>query len=404
MEYKETTALKKILKMNKRLRIVQGGARAGKTIAILLILIDIAQSSKNKVISVVSETVPHLKRGVMRDFLDIMQNHGYYKDADWNKTDYIYKFGTNSIIEFFSADQSDKVRGPSRDILFINECNNISYETYTQLLIRTSEYLYLDFNPTSEFWVHTEILPKDKERYDFAIITYLDNEQIPVEIKNEIESRKDSKYFWTVYGLGQLGEVEGKIYKDWLIIDEIPHEARLERYGLDFGYSNDPTAIVAVYYYNGGYIVDEITYQKGLSNKQIADIFTNLPPALVKADSAEPKSIDEIKSYGVNILPCTKGKDSVTQGIQYVQDQKISITKRSINGIKEYRNYMWQTDKDGKIMNVPEELFNHFLDAVRYALEKYVKMTATVRTYSGGDPITHYGSTFTKTRTFKRGY
>lgn len=359
--------------MKKRLRIVQGGARAGKSISILLILIDIAQSVEEKVISVVSETVPHLKRGVIRDFLDIMQSHRYYKDAAWNKTDFIYKFDTGSIIEFFSADQSDKVRGPSRNILFINECNNIPNETFVQLSIRTSDYIYLDYNPTNEFWVHSDILPNDKSRYDFDIITYLDNEMIPEEIKKEIESRKGNKNFWKVYGLGQLGETEGKIYTDWAIIDEIPHEARLIRYGLDFGYTNDPTAIVAIYEYNGGYIIDEVCYQKGMSNKAIADLLNNLPKALVMADSAEPKSIDELKLYGINVLGSFKGPGSVYQGIQYVQQQRISLTKHSINTIKAYRNYMFMVDRDGHITNNPDDTIHEWsnsMDATRYGLEQ----------------------------------
>lgn len=368
MSYKETTALQKILKMNKRIRVVQGGARAGKTIAILLILIDIAQSTKGKVISVVSETMPHLRKGAMRDFLDIMEAHGYFDAKRWKQSpEYIYTFESGSIIEFFSADSSDKVRGPGRDILFVNECNNISFETYQQLEIRTKEFIFLDFNPVAEFWVHTEVMPKHD--HDFDVITYLDNEGLPDPIRQSIESRRDNKYFWQVYGLGQIGESEFKIYVDWAIIDEIPHEARLERYGLDFGYSQDPTAIIALYYYNGGYIADEITYQKGLTNKQIADILSNLPNALVMADSAEPKSIDEIKSYGVNILPCQKGQGSINQGIQFVRSKRISMTKRSLNLIKEYRNYFWKKDRDDKILDVPDSGFDHTMDALRYGME-----------------------------------
>ena len=174
-----------------------------------------------------------------------------------------------------------------------------------------------------------------------------------------------------MYGLGQLGEVEGKVYKNWQIIDEIPHEARLEVRGLDFGYSNDPTAIIDIYKYNNGYILDEITYQKGLSNKQIADILNNQEPILTIADSSEPKSIDEIYSYGVNIIGAIKGQGSVNQGIQFVQDQQISMTKRSLNLIKEYRNYLWKIDKEGRIMNVPEDLYNHCLDSLRYGLSSY---------------------------------
>jgi phage terminase large subunit len=163
--------------------------------------------------------------------------------------------------------------------------------------------------------------------------------------------------------------VRGKIYNNWLKIPTLPHEAKLVGYGLDFGYTNDPTAIIALYYYNGGYIIDEITYQKGLSNKQIADILKNHPTSLVIADSAEPKSIDEIASYGVSIAGAEKGKDSVAHGISLVQAQRISVTKRSINLLKEYRNYLWQTDKDGKIINEPEVIWNHTLDALRYGLE-----------------------------------
>lgn len=322
--------------------------------------------------SIVSETMPHLKRGAIRDFLNIMEGHGYYREQNWNKTDFIYTFETGSKIEFFSADSPDKVRGPRRNgDLFMNECNNIPYDTYTQLAIRTEGDIYLDYNPVAEFWVHEEVIPKLD--HDFLILTYKDNEGLSKRIIEEIESRKDNKHFWKVFGLGELGDSEGKIYKDWQTIDEVPHEARLERYGLDFGYSNDPTAIVAIYYYNGGYIIDEITFQKGLSNKQIADIFKNHDTALVIADSAEPKSIDEIASYGISIAGAEKGKDSVVHGIALVQAQRISMTKRSVNVIKEYRNYLWLTDKLGKIINEPDHLFSHSMDGIRYGLVSLVK-------------------------------
>jgi phage terminase large subunit len=365
--YQVTTATRKILKLNKRIRGICGGTSASKTVSILLWLIDYAQSSKtSQLISVVSESFPHLKRGVIRDFMSIMNDHNYFKDAKWNKTDCIYTFENNSIIEFFSADQPGKVRGPRRDVIFINEANNISYETYTQLEVRTKKIVWLDWNPVSEFWFYSEVLPHND--VDFITLTYRDNEALDPALVTALEVRKYNKNWWKVYGEGQLGDYEGKIYKDWLIIDDIPHEARLERYGLDFGYSNDPTAIVAVYKYNDGLILDEITYVKGLSNKQIADILKNNPQALTIADSAEPKSIDEISAYGVSILPSLKGEGSVLKGIQFVQNQRISITKRSVNGIKEYRNYLWQTDKESKIVNEPIPIWNHFMDAVRYAI------------------------------------
>lgn len=365
--FQKTTATNKICALTKRIRGVSGGTSASKTISIILWLIDYAQSHENELISVVSETFPHLKRGAMRDFLTIMEEHGYFKPDRWNKTDCIYTYETGSKLEFFSADQPGKVRGPRRDILFINEANNVTYEIYTQLEVRTKKIIWLDWNPINEFWFYEFV--KDQPNVDFLTLTYVDNEGLDSNIVQAIESRRGNKSWWKVYGEGQLGDVEGKIYRDWQQIDDVPHEARLERRGLDFGYSNDPSAIVDVYYYNGGYILDEITYQKGLTNKQLADIITNLPVTLTIADSAEPKSIDEIKSYGVNIIPVVKGRDSVVQGIQYVQNQRISFTKRSQNLRKEYMNYLWETDKDGKILNEPIGIYNHAMDAVRYAFD-----------------------------------
>lgn len=370
MKFVSTTATKKLLALKKRIRGVAGGTSASKTVSILLILIDYAQCHNNELISIVSESFPHLRRGVLRDFMNIMEGHGYFQEDKWSKTEYVYTFPTGSKLEFFSADQPGKVRGPRRDVLFINEANNISYETFTQLEVRTKKIIWLDWNPVVEFWFYSDV--KNKDNVDFLILTYKDNEALDENIVQAIESRQSNKNWWRVYGEGQLGEVEGKIYKDWQIIDDIPHEARLERYGLDFGYSNDPTAIVAIYKYNGGFILDEITYQKGLSNKQIADVLNNQDKALVIADSAEPKSIDEITSYGCMIQPALKGQGSLSKGIAYVQDQRISMTKRSLNTIKEYRNYLWQTDKDGKIINVPDVGFDHAMDAVRYAINSLV--------------------------------
>ncbi len=292
---------------------------------------------------------------------------GYFKEDCWNATDSIYTFENKSQIEFFSSDNGDKLRGARRDRLFINEANNVTFDAFEQLEVRTKEFVILDWNPTSEFFWYSDI-KVNRSDWQELTLTYLDNEALDEKIIASIEQRKNRKGWWAVYGLGQLGEVEGKIYKDWAIIPEIPHEARLERYAIDFGYSNDPTAIIAIYYHNGGYILDEITFQKELSNKQIADTLLNYKLCLTVADSAEPKSIAEISSYGINIIPAEKGKDSVANGIQIVQDERISMTKNSSNIIKEYRNYLWRTDKDGKILNVPEQGFDHTMDAIRYGI------------------------------------
>ncbi len=369
MAYIITQATRKLSKLNKRIRAVPGGTSAGKTISILQILIDMAQRDTVPTLtSIVSESFPHLKRGAIKDFLDIMKVQAYYKDDRWNRTDYTYTFETGSRIEFFSVDQPSKVRGPRRERLFINEANNVPLETFEQLEIRTREFVFLDWNPTTSFWFYEEIENKRND-VDKLTLTYKDNQALEPAIVASIEQRKDRKEWWKVYGLGELGETEARIYKDWALIDEVPQEARLERYGLDFGYTNDPTAIIALYYYNGGYIIDEIAYRTGLLNKQIADVINNQErPALVIADSAEPKSIDELRTHGLTVLPCAKGQGSVSQMIAWVQQQRISVTKRSLNVIKEYRNYIWLTDKDGKITNDPETMYKHSMDAIAYAL------------------------------------
>lgn len=373
-----TTAVKKIASLKKRIKIVQGGTSAGKTIGILEILIDKAQRDKvSSLTSIVSESFPHLRRGAMRDFLNILQAQGYYKDSRWNKTDSTYLFETGSPFEFFSADQPEKVHGARRKRLFINEANHLSFEVFEQLEVRTSEEIYIDYNPTTEFWVHEYIINK-RDDYEFIILTYRDNEALDPEIVKSIEQRKGRKDWWRVYGEGLLGEIEGKIYKNWEIIDEVPKEARLERRWLDYGYSNDPTAMGDIYKWNDAYILDEILYQKGLSNKQLADVIFNQKEQVpVASDSAEPKSNDELSAYGITVLPARKGKDSVNNGIQIVQQQKIFITKRSVNIIKEYRNYIWEVDKEGKVINVPTPIFNHHMDGIRYGFESLIDFTST---------------------------
>jgi len=377
MRFSKTTAFKKIANLTKRIRIIQGGTSASKTVSVLIYLIAKAQHDLSPTLtSVVSESIPHLKRGAMRDFLMIMKEQDYFEDSRWNMSNFTYTFETGSTIEFFSVDQPDKLRGARRDRLFINEANNVYFEAFEQLEVRTKEFIILDFNPTNEFWVFTEIIPKRSD-YEKIILTYKDNEALPKEIVDSIEARRNRPSWFKVYGEGELGVVEGRIYKDWEIIDSIPHEARLEVRGLDFGYSVDPTAIIDVYKYNGGYILDEILYKKGMSNKQLADTINNQikSQVLTIADSSEPKSIDEIKLYDVNILPAVKGPGSIATGISFVQSQQISVTKRSINLIKEFRNYLWEIDdKTNRILPIPDKRCeDHALDAVRYALNSVLK-------------------------------
>lgn len=367
MKFKNTTSMRKVFGLSKRIRAVCGGTSASKTISILVWLIDYCQTHQKKSVWVVSESVPHLKLGAIQDFKNIMVGHGYWNQKNWNATDYIYNFETGCYIKFSSVDTYGKAHGPRRDVLFLNECNNLRWDIVDQLMVRTREVVWVDWNPTTEFWFYTDILGK-RDDVDFLTLTYKDNEALDERTVQEIESHRNNKNWWRVYGEGKLGEIEGRIYTGWRLIDEIPFEARLEGYGLDFGYTNDPTAIVAVYYYNGGYILDEKCYRKGMLNSQIADLLKNLPYGLVVADSAEPKSIDEIAGYGVAITAVEKGAGSINRGIDWVKEQKISVTKNSTNLLKEYRSYLWKTNREGKTINTPEGGFDHALDAVRYRL------------------------------------
>jgi len=367
--FSDTTATAKIFALEKRIRAVAGGTSASKTISILIWCIDYAQSTENELISVVSESFPHLEMGAMLDFQNIMRDRGYWEEDRWHGTKHTYTFEGGSKVQFFSVDTYGKAHGPRRDVLYVNECNNLPYNIVDQLITRTRKIVWLDWNPSEEFWFYTEMLPNRKD-IDFITLTYKDNEALDQITIDEIESHKNNKAWWTVYGLGQLGAIESRIYTNWATIDDVPHEARLVARGLDFGYSVDPSCLVNIYRYNGGYIVEELFYRKGMSNQTIANFINNLPnpETLVIADSAEPKSIDEIKMYGINILPAIKGPGSINTGIQFVQQQKMSVTKNSVNVIKEYRNYMWKTDKNGVLIKVPEGGFDHAMDPIRYVM------------------------------------
>jgi phage terminase large subunit len=367
--FQKTTAIRKILNLKKRVKIIQGGTSAGKTFGIIPVLIDKAAKVEGLEISIVAETIPHLRRGALRDFLKIMKFTGRYFEERFNRSLLRYEFANGSVIEFFSADDSSKLRGARRDILYINECNNITFDAYNELAIRTRKEVYLDFNPANEFWVHTEL--KDESDSDFLILTYKDNEALDQSIIDQIEKNREkaktSTYWanwWKVYGEGQLGMLEGVVFSNWKQTNTIPKEAKLIGIGLDFGYTNDPTAIIEIYNYNGQRIVNELAYQTGLLNSDIAKL---LPKhVVVYADSSEPKSIDEIKRHGITIKGVTKGKDSINYGIDVIQRQEYLVTSNSQNLIKELRSYIWDTDKQGKRLNKPIDFNNHAIDAFRY--------------------------------------
>jgi phage terminase large subunit len=379
MDFKYTTAISRIRRMTARKKVIQGGTSAGKTLAILAVLIDIAAKNKTE-ISVVSESIPHLRRGAIKDFAKVMQWTGRWVADRWNKTLLTYHFANGSIIEFFSADSEARLRGARRQVVYINEANNIDFESYYQLAIRTSEAIYIDFNPTHEFWAHTEVLPEQDA--ELIILTYNDNEALPDTIKRDIELNRTkaetSAYWanwWKVYGLGQVGTLQGAIYEDFEVVEGIDvSRAKFVALGLDWGFSNDPTALVAIYRQGDCLLVQELLYSTGLTNQDIADKLRTLGITRaweIVADSAEPKSIEEIYRLGFNIKPAEKGPDSVRNGIDVLKRFKLQVTKDSTNLIKELRSYTWATDKEGKNTGVPIDSFNHACDAMRYvALNK----------------------------------
>jgi len=366
---KRTTAINKILALKKRIKIIQGGTSAGKTFGILPILIDKAAKKGGLEISVVAESIPHLRRGALRDFLKVMKWTNRFVDDRFNKSLLKYEFANGSFIEFFSADDSKKLRGGRRNILYINECNQISFESFLEMSIRTKDEVFLDYNPTAEFWVQTEL--EGQEDAEKIILTYKDNEALDVGIVDQIEKnikKAETSNYWKswvdVYVNGLMGKLEGIVFSNWKQIDTIPKEARLVGIGLDFGYTNDPTSCIEIYKHNEKRILNEIVYQTGLLNSDIANKLPKDVP--VYADSAEPKSIADIQRYGITIKGVTKGRDSINYGIDVMQRENYLVTSNSTNLIKELRSYCWDTDKTGKRLNKPVDNYNHAIDAVRY--------------------------------------
>jgi phage terminase large subunit len=353
----------------KRIIIEQGGTRSGKTYNILMWLIfGYALKNKGKTITICRKTYPSLRASSMRDFFDILRHYDMYEEADHNKSNSEYKLEGN-LFEFISLDQPQKVRGRKRDVLYINEANELYFEDWQQLIFRTTEKAILDYNPSDEFhFIYDKIKPRDDA--DFYITTYKDNLFLSKEIIAEIERLKNiDENYWKIYGQGQIGSSQALIFR----INEcnsIPPEAKFLSYGMDFGFTNDPTTLVAIYQQGDNIYLKELLYQTGLTNRDIDEKlkFNEIERKEVFADSAEPKSIEELYRMGWNIKPATKGQGSVNIGIDMMKRYKLHVTKDSVNMIKEFRNYKWQEDKNGNILNVPVDMFNHTIDAIRYGL------------------------------------
>lgn len=362
-------------------KVIQGGMSSSKTFSILILLVGYAESYENSLITVAGMTYKHLTTGVVRDFKKIMTETNRWNPDNFNKSANIYTFDNGSQIEFLSVDTMTS-RGPRRDVLFVNEANGLDYETFDQLAGRTRDFAIIDYNPSAKFWAHEELVEKQKDRTSFLVLTYKDNEALDNQEKANIESRKpkpgeEPSNWWTVYGLGQIGSLEGNIYSGWEegTCAGIEQVGVLVRYGLDFGFSNDETALVAIYEMpeNKLGIVEKL-YKKGMLGSQYADIFDDIGVdrnVLIVADSARPEIIAELKTRGFRIVGADKNPGSVKRGIDRVCQRQIVYDGKNLK--REYLSYAWRKKRTGEILDEPQDGNDHLMDALRYGVDDLSK-------------------------------
>lgn len=356
----------------------QGGTSSGKTYSIMQTLFSKAISQQNKVITVVGQDVPSLKSGALRDALTIRDESEELKSLilSYNKTDRIFTFTSGTIMEFKSYLNPQSAKNGKRDYLFMNEANGHSYQIYEQLALRTKEQIYIDYNPDAEFWVHENLIGKPGVK--LIISDHRHNPFVAQSIRDKIEALRDKDLdLFKVYGRGLTGKIEGLIFRNYNIVDEIPTGSKLIAYGMDFGFTNDPTTCLGVWMNGGELYIKELIYETGLTNPKIAEKLrqSNITPQEeIIADSAEPKSIQEIYNERFNIKGALKGADSIKNSIDVLRRYTLNITSDSLNLRKEIKSYKWKQDKDGKTINEPVDFNNHAIDALRYvALNKLAK-------------------------------
>lgn len=359
---------KHLANSDKKIVVEQGGTRSGKTYNILMwIIFDYCANNKKKIITICRKSFPSLRATVMRDFMEILNNNNMYSELYHNKSNSEYHLFGN-LIEFVALDQAQKIRGRKRNLLFINEANELFFEDWQQLVFRTQERIIIDFNPSDEYhWIYDKVIPR--KDCDFYKTTYRDNPFIEDAIIKEIERLKDTdEQYWQIYGLGERAASKATIF-NYIEITQIPEEAKLLAYGMDFGFTNDPTTLVAVYTLDYNLYIREYLYRTQMTTRDIHLFLLEqqLDRNPIYADSAEPRLISELRGMGHNIFPSMKGKDSVNAGIDLLKRYKIHILSTSNNAIQEFRNYKWTEDRTGRLTNIPEDKHNHIIDPCRYA-------------------------------------
>ena len=380
----QTTALRKIARLRKPIWCIRGSQGSAKTISILILLINHASANPGKEIFIISAELTKMRFTVIKDFIKVMKSAGLYNEASF-PAGTLYRFPNGSFIKFIGLDKEDVGKGLRCDIAYFNEINKCDKESYNQVASRAGRVI-MDYNPDAEFFVDTDVIT-DKD-CDFLQLTFQDNELLPERERAEILKYKEKGYNmdgtvkdaywankWQVYGLGNIGNLIGSVFENWDIVDSIPLGAELLSYGLDWGFTNDPTALIKLCRFNGELYLEELIYGTGLTNSDIYNKMVKLGIPLrvpIIADSAEPKSIEDLYRFGfTNIEPADKGPDSIRNSIDTLQQYKIHITKNSLNAIREWRGYKWKVDKNGKALNEPTDAHNHTIDPTRYiALNK----------------------------------
>lgn len=352
----------------------KGGTRSGKTWATLQMLhLLCSNAEKPLIVSCVAATLPMVKRGMQRDFKQMLATEGVWDENAFNKSEGCYTYPNGCMIEFFGVDNASKVHGPARDILFVNEAQGIPREIFRQLDIRTRKKVIIDFNPVRKFWGETEFVG---DRYVTIHSTYKDNPYLTKEQVGAIEKNKHDANWWRVYGEGETGGVEGNVYPSYEVIDELPETYTGRCLGLDFGFVNDPTAIVDIRFEGWDLYVDLLCYETGLLNSAIADYLTSqgLNRVVTVCDSAEQKSIVELQQRRIKAIPCVKGRGSISAGIAQVSQFKLHVTKRSVKMLDELDNYKWIKDEStDTYTNEPIDAWNHSLDALRYGVDYLIR-------------------------------
>ena len=370
---------------DRKIVLLRGGSRSGKSYSAVQYLIVKALEEKGVVISIVRKSFPSLRISALRDFKTIMGDLGIWDEDRWMATEKAYECDNGSLIEFLSVDDAEKRKGTKRDYLFIDEANELGYEDFFQLFIRTTYKTILAFNPSfsKQHWIYGQVAvhPEAEE----FVSTFRDNPFLDQRIADEIERLKDiSPSYYAVYGNAEFGMVEGLVFDNVSIVDDLPESSKLLGYGFDAGYTNDPSAIVAMYSSGDDIVFDEIVYMKGLLTNQLANFllgaYENYGRSEVWIDSSEPRVRDEIFRYGINIKSVVKGKDSIMNGIDLMKQRRILVTKRSSNLINEFFSYSWKKDKNGTPTNEPEDINNHGVDACRYV----TMMTMSKKTQNRG--------------------